>query len=389
MAPKAVAVEQRRFEVIMAPRVLGISVVEACRRYDISRQQFYVWRRRFESEGLAGLSDRSHRPASFPSRVALEIERAICAMRAEHPHWGPRRIRAELERAGSAPPAKSTVQRVLERNGLVSPRPRSKRRYVRFERPCPNDLWQIDAIELELGDGSRIYAINLLDDHARLLLSSRVSGAIDFAGAWDAFEAASSGYGLPRELLSDNGVSFSGASRGHVAEFERRLWSLGVKTTATTPRHPQTIGKIERMHKTMRAWLGCRPVAATPSQLQRNLDAFRWHYNEERPNQALADATPAERYRASPPAQPRPGIELSRSTRRTVRPNGTLAYGGWTIGLSSEWAGATLEVIEGGNKVRIVFGDELVTSFSTEEPKGYIRWGSHSGKVRKRRRIES
>lgn len=388
MAPKAVTVEQRRFEVIMAPRVLGISVVEACRRYDISRQQFYEWKRRFEAEGLAGLADRSHRPKSSPRQVGAELERAICAMRADHPHWGPRRIRAELSRRGGIPPAKSTVQRVLERNGLVTPRPRSRRTYIRFERPCPNDLWQIDAIELELRDGSNLYAINILDDHARLLLASRVSGTIDFSGAWDAFQAASSGYGVPRELLSDNGQSFSGLSRGHVAEFERRLWSLGVRTIATTPRHPQTIGKLERMHRTMRDWLGRRPTAATLVQLQRNLDAFRWHYNEERPNQALADATPAERYRASPPAQPRPDIELARSTRRKVRPNGTLAYSGWTIGLSSEWAGATLEAIESGGKVRIVFGDELVTSFSTEEPKGYIPWGSQSGKVRKPRRIE-
>lgn len=389
MAPKAVSVEQRRFEVIMAPRVLGITIADACRRYDISRQQFYEWKRRFEAEGLDGLSDRSHRPRSSPRRLAAETEHAICSMRADHPHWGPRRIRAELSRRSGIAPAKSTVQRVLERNGLVSPRPRSKRTYVRFERPCPNDLWQIDAIELQLRDGSKSYAINILDDHARLLLASRVSAAIDLAGAWDAFEAASGGYGIPRELLSDNGASFSGLSRGHVAEFERRLWTLGVRTIATSPRHPQTIGKIERMHRTMRSWLSRRPAVTTPHQLQRNLDAFRWHYNEERPNQALSDATPAERYRASPPAQPGPDQEISRSTRRKVRANGTVAYGGWSIGLSSEWNDATLEVIEAGGKVRIVFGDELVTSFSSEEPKGYIRWGSQSGKVRKQRRIEA
>jgi transposase InsO family protein len=387
VAPKAVTVEQRRFEVIMAPRVLGITVMEACRRFDISRQQFYEWRRRFDTDGLAGLSDRSHRPRSSPRQVGEETERAICVLRVGHPHWGPRRIRAELMRRGGLPPAKSTVQRVLERNGLVSPRPRSKRTYVRFERPCPNDLWQIDAIEVELRDRSKAYTVNILDDHARLLLSSRACGTIDFAAAWDAFEAASSAWGLPRELLSDNALSFSGLSRGHVAEFERRLWSLGVRTIAITPRHPQTIGKVERMHRTMRGWLGRRPTPTTLAQLQRLLDAFRWHYNEQRPNQAIGDATPAERYRATPPAVPS-GEETQRRTHRKVRPNGTFHYSGWVVGLSSEWSGAAIEIIEQGGKVRAVFGDELITSFSTEEPKGYIRWGSHSGKVRKRRRIE-
>jgi transposase InsO family protein len=293
-----------------------------------------------------------------------------------------------LARQGADPPAKSTVQRVLERNELVSPRPRTKRSYVRFERACPNELWQIDAIELELSDRSPIFAVNVLDDHARLLLASRVTGIVDFAAAWEAFEAASTAYGVPRELVSDNGLSFSGSLRGHVAEFERRLWSLGTRTIATAPRHPQTIGKIERMHKTMRQWLARHAVPSTLAQLQRNLDAFRWHYNEERPNQALDDATPAERYRATPPSHPQLGDELSRTTHRKVQANGIVSYSGWRVGLSSEWAGATLAVIEAGGKVRIVFGDELVTSFSNEEPKGYIPWGTHSGKVRKRRRIE-
>jgi transposase InsO family protein len=381
-----VGVERERLEFILAPQKLGLSIVEVCKRFGKSRTQFYVWRNRYHSEGVEGLSDRSSRPTASPHRTPPAMERAICKMRVAHPKWGPRRIRVEILRAGGDPPAKSTIGQILVRNGLVTPKPRKPKLWVRFERPRPNDLWQIDAKQVTLADGTESWVVNVLDDHARFLLASRAGLHLDGALAWEAFVAASEGYGLPREVLFDNGGYFTGQRRGFVADFERKLWALGVKTIASTPGHPQTNGKVERMHRTQGEWLEEKGPFATLDELQRNLDGFRWHYNEERPNQGIDDHTPMERFAATPKAKPS-GDEVSRSVRRTAGQKGEIRYSGWTVNLTYEWAGATVEVVEGGGKVRVVFGNELITSFSTEHPKGYIGTGIRRGKNRLPRRI--
>ena len=371
---------------MMAPQYLGLTVQEVCRRYGVSREQFYVWRRRYQAEGVAGLQDRSRRPKRSPRLLGANTERAICQMRVAHPDWGPRRIRAELVLKGSPAPAKSTVQRALERNGLVTPKPRKKRTYRRFERPSPNDLWQIDAIEITLADKSTAYAINVLDDHARFLLTSRACGTIDAAAAWEAVEAAVSAHGLPREFISDNARAFSGMHWDFVADLERRLWSLGVRTFASTPKHPQTLGKLERVHRTLRAYLAEQGPGTTLADLQRRLDAFRWHYNEERPNQGIADLTPAARYRATPTVGPE-GETGCRSVQRKVADSGNLRYGGWQINLTRAWAGATVVVMESVGEVRIVFGDEVLASFSSELPKGYVATGQNPRRLPVERRF--
>lgn len=227
MSWKAVTVEQRRLEIVLAPTVLSISVTEACRRFGVSRQQFYEWRRRWENDGIEGLRERSRRPRTSPFRITETLEEEICRLRADHSDWGPRRIRAELVRQGVNPPAKSTVQRTLERNGLISPQPRKRRASTRFERPSPNELWQIDAMDMELTDGTEVHVINLLDDHARFLLASRASLVLDGIAAWDCFSIAINDHGVPKEVLSDNGRYFSGEHWNLVSAFERKLWALG------------------------------------------------------------------------------------------------------------------------------------------------------------------
>lgn len=387
MSWKAVTVELRRLEILLAPQIMGLTVTEVCSRFGVSRQQFYEWRRRYLVDGTEGLVDRSRRPWRSPNQISDVMEHAICNMRVDNPDFGPRRIRAEIARKGATPPASSTVQRVLIRNGLITPKPRSRRTWIRFERASPNELWQIDAIELSLADRTKFYAINLLDDHSRLLLASRATFVLDGNAAWDCFATAISGHGVPRELLSDNGRYFSGQRWELVADFERRLWALGIKTTSITPRHPQTLGKLERFHGTMRRWLAKHPPPATITGGQRLLDSFRWHYNEERPHQAIGDATPAERHQATPPATPTGAVQ-TRSVHRKVNSSGAVRYAGWRINLTTEWVGATVAVIESAGKVRIVYGDELITSFSTEEPKGFLGTGHRRGKHRIKRRME-
>ncbi|MGI8516242.1 MAG: helix-turn-helix domain-containing protein [Acidimicrobiia bacterium] len=198
---KVVTMAELRFDVLTEPLRTGETVADVCRRYGISRDTYYRYRRRYLAEGLDGLEDQSRRPKTSPAQIPAEVEIRICEMRRDHPRWGARRIRAELDRAGVEAPAVSTIHQVLVRNGLVAPQPpRRPRADKRFEREISNDLWQVDATQIPLGDNTKGWAINLLDDHSRYLLACLVGPAATGELAWDAFELAASRYGLPRQV---------------------------------------------------------------------------------------------------------------------------------------------------------------------------------------------
>ena len=174
MALRVVTMTELRREILEEPELTGDSVAAVCARRGISRDTFYRYRRRFVAAGEAGLEERSRAPISSPNRMDADLEELICRMRKDHPRWGAPRIRAELLRAGIAPPAVSTIHQTLRRNYLVADQPRKKPRKLlrRFERDEPNDLWQIDATEFSLKDRKRAYVIDVIDDHARFLLAA-------------------------------------------------------------------------------------------------------------------------------------------------------------------------------------------------------------------------
>ena len=165
---------ERWMEILLTPLRDGITVAETCRRYGVSRQSFYDYRRRLHDEGVAALQPRSRRPHSSPGLTAPEIEERIVTMRIDNPRWGARTIHTRLIRAGlAAPPAVSTIHRILQRHGMVTaPIRRSPRTWRRFERFAPNDLWQIDGTQVELVDASKAWVVDLLDDHARYAIGA-------------------------------------------------------------------------------------------------------------------------------------------------------------------------------------------------------------------------
>ena len=164
MALKVVTMAEMRMEVLLEAERTGMTVSEVCRRYGISRQTYYRYRRRYLAEGLQGLEDRSRRPLQPANQISAELELGICEMRKDHPRWGARRIRTELTRAGIDPPAVSTVHQVLVRNGLVAVQPsRRPRADKRFEREIANDLWQIDATEIVCVDDTKASVVDLID----------------------------------------------------------------------------------------------------------------------------------------------------------------------------------------------------------------------------------
>jgi transposase InsO family protein len=191
-------------------------------------------------------------------------------------------------------PSEATIWRLLRRRGLivVEPRKRPRSSWKRFVWERPNDLWQIDSTHWTLADGTVVEIINIIDDHSRVCASSMAVPVCTCVTAWAAFEQASQVWGLPARMLSDNGLSFNGSHRNATVEFETNLRVVGVQPIASTPFHPQTCGKVERFHQTLKKWLRKHPLVETLEQLQHQLDAWVEHYNHHRPHRSLKRCSP-------------------------------------------------------------------------------------------------
>jgi transposase InsO family protein len=352
-------------------------VADVCRRYGISRDTYYRYRRRYLTEGIEGLEDRPRKPKTSPAQIPAEVELRIVEMRTTHPRWGARRIRAELTREGIDAPAVSTVHQALRRNGLVATQPRHKvKADKRFEREISNDLWQIDATRILLGDDTPAWVINLLDDHSRYLLAALAGPQATTDLAWDTFEVAASRYGLPRQVLSDNGLAFTGRLRSFEVIFETNLRDLGVELINSAPYHPQTLGKLERFHRTLKEWLGDEGPAWDLEHLQELLDGFRFHYNRHRPHQGIDDATPAERYEPASDKLPQPPAIRTpqyppHSILRRVTATGNVGYHKKLIQVGYRWAGATVRVITIGELTHIYYGETLIRALAIDPHRYY------------------
>lgn len=286
----------------------GSSVVEVAGRYGVSREAVHRWLRRFREEGLAGLADRSHRPRSQPAKIDARLEVLICELRRVHPGWGPRRLVHELERRGAPRVSRSTVYRVLVRNGLVEPveRRRRRARFKRWERPSPMQLWQMDVTgKVFLVDGAELKVVTGVDDHARFCVCAKVVRRATSRAVCDAFVEAMERYGVPEEVLTDNGKVFTGRfgkPRPPVEVlFDRICRENGIAHRLTRPSSPTTTGKIERLHQTLQAeLLTAHGPFRTLEEAQEAIGAWREEYNQSRPHQSLGMATPASRF--APPA---------------------------------------------------------------------------------------
>ncbi|MGW4370956.1 IS481 family transposase [Nocardia takedensis] len=288
----------------------GAPIGEVAVRYGTTRQSLDTWRRRFRSEGMAGLSDRSRRPRTSPTRITAEVESLICRLRREHPRWGARRIGYELSRQGLDPvPSRATVYRVLTRNGMIDPQAQlHKRRYKRWQREAPMHLWQIDIVGgVPLADGRECKVLTGIDDHSRFVVIATVLARPSAREVGEAFTAAMRRYGVPSEVLSDNGGQFTGR---HIKPlpvevlFEKICRDNGIKQRLTKPRSPTTTGKIERFHKTLRTeFLDHVAPFESITAAQDALDGWIDAYNQQRPHQSLDMAVPASLFRPNGPTR--------------------------------------------------------------------------------------
>lgn len=219
-------------------------------------------------------------------------------------------IAARLEREGLKPPANSTIHRILKDAGLVRPEPRKrpKSSYIRFESSLPNELWQSDFTHWPIV-GLDMLIVSWIDDHSRYLLYIHAFTTVTMGTVQDTFQMACAEHGIPASTLTDNGTVYTTRLVSpDPGCFERTLALMGVRQKNGRPGHPQTQGKIERYHHTLKKWLTAQPLAANPDELNRQLDEFRRIYNEERPHRALNRHTPGEAYRAMGKALPDPEL---------------------------------------------------------------------------------
>jgi transposase InsO family protein len=308
----------------------GSNVRELCRRWRISLSTGYKWLGRYRLSGMAGLADRSRRPLHSPRRSVAAIEAAVLALRRQHPAWGGRKLHRVLEMDGSGTaPAASAITEILRRHGLLDgPGAGEGRDWVRFEHATPNDLWQMDFKGHVAMTSGRCHPLTVLDDHSRFALGIAACADERTETVRARLEQMFRRYGLPRRMLTDNGSPWgtAGEPMGYTP-LSVWLLDLGVAVSHGRPYHPQTQGKDERFHRSLKAEvLANAPLVDLP-QAQRAFDRWREVYNTRRPHEALAMATPASRCSMSPRTLPetiRPPDYPSQAIVRTVDKHGQI-----------------------------------------------------------------
>lgn len=321
-----------RHEFVMLGRQAETNVAELCRRFGISRKTGYKWLRRHAQAGAEGLSDGSRRPRHSPKRTPSEMEATVLEVRAQH-SWGGRKIRRRLEGLGQAQvPAASTINAILKRHGLLDPTQSSKHRaFQRFERPAPNALWQMDFKgHFALGT-VRCHPLTVLDDHSRYSICLRACLDETTATVQQALIESFRRYGLPDDMLMDNGSPWGNAGEQALTPLTVWLIRLEIRVLHGRPYHPQTQGKDERFHRTLAVEVLNHQRFHDLLDCQRKFDRFRDVYNLERPHEALDLEVPATRYQPSARAFPEQFPDIAYAPGdivRKVQDHGALYFRG-------------------------------------------------------------
>ena len=292
---------EQRYEAVRAVIADGETVTEVAARFGVARKTVHAWLARYEAGGLEGLADRSHRPRSCPHQMAAPVEVALAGLRLAHPSWGPRRLVFELSRQDLGPVSESAAYRALVRLNLIDPaarRPRD-RKWKRWERGTPMELWQMDVVGgFVLADGTRAKALTGIDDHSRFCVSAYLMTRESSQKVCDGLRAALAAYGVPEQILTDNGKVFTGRYSRPAVEvlFDRICRENAIAHLHTQPRSPTTTGKIERFHRAVRTEFRTDRTFTSLAAAQAELDEWVRQYNNARPHQALDMATPAQRF---------------------------------------------------------------------------------------------
>lgn len=324
-----------------------LTVLQLCDRYGVSRKTGHKWIGRFKEYGRAGLEDRSRAPLHSPQAIEAPVVEYLLLARKRFPHWGPRKLLSwlETEEPSWSWPAASTVGDLLKRHGFVEPR-RRRRKTPPMTQPfasCdrPNATWCADFKgHFALGDGSRCHPLTITDAFSRYLLRCKGLSRPTGVKARQVFESAFREFGLPARMRTDNGCPFATLGAGGLSPLAVWWVKLGIIPERILPGCPQQNGRHERMHRTLKAETTHPPGPSLRSQ-QRRFDAFIYEYNEQRPHEALGQATPSSVFEPSTRTYPKkiesPDYPAAFETRR-VDFHGTMKWKGERLFLSESLA---------------------------------------------------
>ena len=297
-----VTVMSQRREFVELAGKPGANVRALCRQFGISAKTGYKWRSRFAAQGSEGLVDQGRRPLSSPGRTTAAVESRVLALREQYPDWGGRKLRALLLRDGlETAPSASTITAILRRHGrLDGPGAGEPRDWQRFEHEAPNDLWQMDFKgHIPVARG-RCHPLTVLDDHSRFNLCLQACADEREETVQSVLGDVFRRYGLPRRLTMDNGSPWGNSHRDGITRLAAWFVRLGIRVGHSRPYHPQTQGKDERFHRTLKTELLARHAFVSLDAAQAAFDPWRDRYNFLRPHEALALEPPVKRYQPSP-----------------------------------------------------------------------------------------
>jgi transposase InsO family protein len=372
--------------VVDAVVVEGRSYREVARAHGVSKSWVGKLVGRFRAGGYPAIEPRSRAARRIPHRTPDALEDEIVALRKELAELGvdagAQTIHYHLGTRHEAVPSVSTIWRVLRRRGFVTPQPHKRPRssWIRFEAQLPNECWQSDVTHWRLGDRTEVEIVNFIDDHSRLAVAARVLGTATAPQVLRVFRAAGERWGLPAALLTDNGCVYTTWHRGGPNVMQTELLALGIEFRHSRPYHPQTCGKVERFHQTMKAFLARQPPAGSIPELQTQVDRFVAYYNEVRPHRARERRPPRVAFEARAKARPSgPMIRVGagvRVRRDRIDNNGKVTLRHRTrmhhIGVGHAHKGKRVIMLVNGLDVRVVSQDvELLRQLTLDPARDY------------------
>jgi len=378
-------VEMARY-LVEAHVLEGRSVSELAAAHGVHRSWIYKLLARYRDGGAEALQPRSRRPCSCKHATAQETVDAIVQLRerlsSEGHDAGAATIAYHLDQEleGLPTPSVSTIWRILRREGLIRPCPQKRPRssLIRFQADLPNEMWQTDITHWQLSDESHAEILNMIDDHSRLLLCSDAYRTVKAGDVVASFHRTAVLHGLPAALLSDNGAVFTARPRGGKVLLQSELQRLGITAKNSRPYHPQTCGKIERLHQTLKRYLDKQEPADTLGELQEQLERFTRYYNNQRPHRALGKQTPLQAYSArikakpaNPPAQTHFRVRQDKvddTGKVTLRHMSRLHH----IALGRAHKGRTVKLLIADQQIRVITPEgELIRQLTLDPSRDY------------------
>jgi transposase InsO family protein len=363
---REVSVMSERREFVRLAMQEGANRRELCRRFGISADVGYKWLARWQS-GDEALSDRSRRPLTSPQRSSSVVEAAVLEVRQAHPAWGARKIKHCLANQGVETPAISTVHEILRRHGWIDRLGSSSdRAHLRFEKEAPNQMWQMDFKGwVALTGGQRCHPLTIIDDHSRFVPCLMACADQQSRTVQTHLESTFRRYGLPEAIFVDNGSPWGATGGEPWTKLGVWLLKLGVGVWHSRPYHPQSRGKNERFHRTLKDEVFALHRFGDFDQLQRAFDRWREVYNFERPHEALGQTPPASRYRPSPRPMPErlPTIEYNEGeTTRIVTVNGRIGFRRrfWKVSRAFQGERVAIRLLASDGRYGVFFASHLI-----------------------------